>query len=355
MARVIQIEDTSALKVDLQNHHIPHQAWTDIDLNRSAGKLNHAFMRSKGVGHPHTGFKWQNDDVATPRWYPQGIAGLRSAPREDAAHKYILVSWYGKGDYDNKGVRVSFVDVTDMTRVKYRHVLLVKPSGDSRVFAPITIPGRDGRLHSLHAGGLATCGDTLYVADTNGGIRAFDTRIVFSAVEDLPDKTRCGIIDGQAYAFDYRYILPQSAHYKMTMSQGDGDQNFSFAAMDWTDSDSPTLITGNYHSANYDNPPPKIVWWKLEGDRITEYDHSFTTDVERVQGAVSSDGFLWLSQSGGTAKLWRVKTQDRTSKMFTWPHGCEDLHCSRYSRNLWCLTEHPGDRFVFAVKLDEYA
>jgi hypothetical protein len=33
-----------------------------------------------------------------------------------------------------------------------------------------------------------------------------------------------------------------------------------------------------------------------------------------------------------------------------WPYVPEDLHYSKFSDNLWCLTELPNKRAVFAVK-----
>lgn len=339
-----QVINTSDLKEKLISHPFTPQQWYNIDLNRIASKKDKSWMLGKKVGCPHVGFTWDDEDSGTVKWYPQGITGLRSSPELDAQHKYIVVSWYGKDDYEYKGVRLSFVDVTDMDKISYRHVLLVQPSDDNKIFKPIPI----------HAGGLATRDNIIYVADTNNGIRAFDTRYIFPANADLPLKNQCGIINGKVYAFDYRYILPQSAHYKMIM----GNQKFSFTSMDWSDINNPKLITGNYHSSDpkYYNPPPKIVWWGLNETTIGNFTSSFQTNVERVQGAVSLNSFLWLSQSGGdNAKLQVMRIGDRVFKEFNWPSGCEDLHYSPYSKNLWCLTEHPGNRFVFAVKLDDYS
>ena len=41
--------------------------------------------------------------------------------------KFLAVSWYGRAgeSYENRDVRVSFADVTDMDSIHYRHVLLI--------------------------------------------------------------------------------------------------------------------------------------------------------------------------------------------------------------------------------------
>lgn len=69
----------------------------------------------------------------------QGITDINRNGR-----KFIVVSGYGRGqaDYADCGVRLSFADVTDMARVRYRHVLLVDP--DYRTFT-----GMHGGRHRL--------------------------------------------------------------------------------------------------------------------------------------------------------------------------------------------------------------
>jgi len=339
-------EDTSSLARRLREEFgLDPVRWNELDLNREAAPLTLEALRGRGVDYPQLGFQWNKGDRETELWYPQGISGLRGTFSPGGRRRFIVVSWHGKGDYDQKGVRLSFVDVTDPTRPRYRHALLVKPSGDARVFAPIKI----------HAGGVATRGSTLFVADTAHGVRAFDARSLFPASAD-PSKGRCGREGGRFYAFDYRYVLPQAAFYEMTM----GGPRFSYASLDWSHRNAPHLITGNYHrepeTARYHNPPASIAWWTLDGDRVTAYSGKrVETGVERAQGAVAFNGNLWLSQSGSDPHLV-VRSEDGTrEEVFGWPRGCEDLHYSPYSKRLWCHTEHPPDRFVFAVRLSDYA
>jgi hypothetical protein len=354
--QIESVTDTSSLAQELETTHgLAPVSWQDLNLNRNGSSLEHSQLLTRGVPIPHVGFEWQSGDANTADWMPQGITGLRQGEEK----KFVVVSWYFKGDPPRKGVRLSFVDVTDIpssrgTAVSYRHVLLVQPSttGDFNVFRPIPI----------HAGGLASRGNIIFVMDTNNGVRAFDTSKMFPAQEDS-GKSRCGIIDNKAFAFDYRYILPQTTFYHMTI----GGQNFSYSSLDWSDMDNPLLLIGNYHSeadTDYINPPPKMVWWNLDGTTITGYDRTVVTCLARAQGGMSykessNKRLVWLSRSGSdpTLSVGRVSGEGCIEwHNFSWPRGCEDLHFSPYSHNIWCLTEHRdrNGRFVFAVKKDRY-
>jgi hypothetical protein len=176
--------------------------------------------------------------------------------------------------------------------------------------------------------------------------------MLFRAEND-PGKARCGIgSDRKAYAFDYKYVLPQVAKYELDQ----GGPNFSFASIDWTQLDAPLLLTGNYHRREgYDNPPPTLAWWKLEGTRIESRDRLLTDGLKNsTQGAVSYAGKLWLSCYNGKEAHLYVGRNGRYVT-HSWPEGCEDLHYSPHSGNLWCLTEGRRKRIVFAVKLSDYS
>jgi hypothetical protein len=299
--------------------------------------LTRQFMNGKRILHEHVGFSWQREDNSTPSWVPQGITGLR---RDDK--RYVVISWYGSKAYRKKGVRVSLVDVSGARRIKYRHVLLVQPAASGSrysLFEPIKV----------HAGGLASRRNMIFAADTKRGVRVFDANRLFRAQPDR-SRTRCGIVDGKAYAFDYRYILPQAGMYELK-----GPPRFSFASMDWSEESAPSLLMGNYHRPpRYDNPPPTLSWWKLDGTRIVEGLRQVTHDRWRVQGAVAHGDHIWLSCSGRTPRLLESKEPFAEFTTYDWPTGCEDLHYSPYSGNMWCLTEPRNNRFVFAVRRRDY-
>lgn len=342
VAPSITYRDTKDL-ADTLNRLFPRRVipWWQLEgtrrLNRKAKSLSRAQLLLAGVGIPHVGFRWKSDDGSTSKWYPQGITGLSRSGR-----KFVVVSWYSKHS-PNKGVRLSFCDVTDMSAVRYRHVLLVQPKRTG-TFGPVRI----------HAGGLAVRGHKIFVADsTDPGIRVFDARCLLPASADA-DKDRCGVIGGRAYAYDYRYVLPQLGRYDI-----DDAPRFSFLSTDWSDLGRVRLISGNYHSthaAKYRNPPPRVAAWLLDrGGNITRYDRGWTTNVSKTQGAAVHDGTMWLSRSGSNASLRVASSPYRRFKTYgIWPHGTEDLYASKSSGNLWCLTEHPGERLVFAVKRSRY-
>jgi hypothetical protein len=100
------------------------------------------------------GLTWDDADRGDQRWWPQGVASLRSGA-------VLLVSWYAKRRLGwTRGSRLTVVDRSTPTGRSYRHVLLVVP-------APAASLGRV----PVHAGGIAVLDDLLYVADTRPGSR----------------------------------------------------------------------------------------------------------------------------------------------------------------------------------------
>lgn len=135
---------------------------------------------------------WNSGDESTTKWIPQGMTSsgdaLGAGTYEDK--DVWLVSWYQKEGGSN--VRVSFVD---RATHKYRHVMLVEPStADNFKSVPI------------HAGGIAWYGNTLYVVDTNHGLRVFDMDNIWK----VESGDGIGKISGGGYsAANYAYVLPQ--------------------------------------------------------------------------------------------------------------------------------------------------
>ncbi|MGV3509324.1 MAG: hypothetical protein ACO1N7_08555, partial [Sphingobacteriaceae bacterium] len=124
------------------------------------------------------GFKWNSGDQQTREWRPQGIAGFTWGTR-----KFILTTWYGVGPDPNdsftdvhnqhKGVRISIADVTNMSNITYRHILLVQRKENMSnsllfdTFPQSTNPHTQGDLYAavtIHAGGVAFYNNKIYVA-----------------------------------------------------------------------------------------------------------------------------------------------------------------------------------------------
>lgn len=102
-----------------------------------------------------------------------------------------LVSWYQ--DTPLRSVRITFVDRADDS---YRHVMLINPTANDN-FA--TVP--------IHAGGIVWSGNTLWVVDTNNGIRVFDMSQIWEV-----DTTGEGVgkmLGGGYFAATYKYVIPQ--------------------------------------------------------------------------------------------------------------------------------------------------
>jgi hypothetical protein len=321
------------------------------DLNRVATKVTGV----PGTDCFHTGFKWNSGDNSVKYWYPQGITGTGDAFESGAysGRKVGLASWYHKPDNDsagspNKGVRLAIYDVTDMDSVKYRWALLVEPIAKDGVATYKAV--------TVHAGGIVWYGNTLYVADTTQGFRVFDmTRIL-----DVPagDKSDIGLVAeaDSYYAHNYSYVIPQVARYQLCNASCSA--RFSFVSLDRSTTPH-TLVAGEYSAGN---TLGRLHRWALDpetGRLLTTNGYATSTQavypgVSNIQGALSHAGRFYMSTSGSGLGLYHGKLGEQVQKR-GWPYGPEDLHYAPASGNLWSLTEHPNQRYVFAVKLAKIA
>lgn len=296
------------------------------------------------------GFQWNDGDMDVDYWYPQGVTGSFDA---DASGTFdgveaVLVSWHydpeAAGTAYDKGVRISFADVSSSADVNYRHVLLVEPTGSAADpdIGPVEV----------HAGGIAWVGDWLYVADTSNGLRVFDMNRILQVSTETDD---IGCSGGTCSAYTYKYVLPQVSRYALPACGCDA--TFSFVALDRSTSPM-SLVTGQYDA---DTISGTLLRWPLDeatgllaGGAYTSADEAWVAQQDRVQGAVSRDGLWWLScssQSGSNGALYAAEPGD--SSTYTWVHGPEDLAVDGPNAWLWSVSEHPGERYVFAVSLDE--
>lgn len=287
----------------------------------------------------HGAFRWNEGDEETSEWYPQGITGLRTNGR--AA---VLVAWYHKGD---KGVRISFCDVTDMGRVRYRHALLVEPA---------IVGGRATvKAVKIHAGGCALLGRFLYVVDTSNGFRVFDVERMLEASTDQDDVI--GVSGGRLRAYGYKYVLPQVGGYRVSNS---APLRFSSVGIDRSTTP-PSLVTCEYVK---DSINGRVFRWAfdertnllVERGGVVRPVEAFVAQQDRMQGVTSWRGTWYLScssQSGPFGALYAARP-GRPSEERSWSRGAESLHFSPTSGNLWSLSEHPGDRYVFFVKREDY-
>jgi hypothetical protein len=323
------------------------------------------------------GFKWNSGDEQTIEWRPQGITGFTWSGRN-----FLLVTWYAIGPSDitgvnnqHKGVRVSLVDITSMSNITYRHILLVQnkvnmsnselyKSSNSYVqldsYAPVTI----------HAGGIACYAGKVYVADTKLGMRVFDlTKFIDVAADDTGNRIGKES-DGSLKAFGYGYILPESGYYKITNASPFSCIELGQGA---TAADK-MLWTGQYIEST-STVVPKVYGFHLNAsgqivtspqpEVITPIDND-NTKVHGIQGVYRAGTKTFMattgntSYEGSTARLVRYNDGATAGVRYRWPHGAEDLYLEQSTGYLWNLTEYETQKYgednrcVFAVRLSDY-
>ncbi|MEU2222222.1 hypothetical protein [Streptomyces sp. NPDC018347] len=296
------------------------------------------------------GFAWgTRADRDGRSWMPQGVttsydaygADHRGADPEGFGRTWLLVSWYlGKPARD---ARVTFVDITDMRNIRYRHVKLVEPyqRAGRTVYRPV----------AFHTGGLAWYRNRLYVPDTKHGLRVF-------AMDHLMRQTWNG---GRSTT----YLLPQSAAYD---NDGTG-LAYSAVSLDRTHGESEiSLVVNEFHHEDgkgEDVPDPRgngdrtprVVRWRLKPG--TEWIESKAANEFfpvpggwNAQGAVLVGGTYYLSRSAGGrpgSLLAFPRGNPVPKKVRPLATGCEDLSYDGRYDALWNLSEYPGKRSVCLV------
>lgn len=305
--------------------------------------------------HDYVGFRWDSGDEQVSYWYSQGVTGSSDARADGHTHgrRLLLVSWYHRTDArPTKGARVSLVDFTDPSAIRYRHLLLVTPTGDGADvdFGPAEYASGD----ALHAGGIVWLGDLLYVADTRVGLRVFDLSRIFE-VTHTDANERIGFSDGRMDAHGYRYAIPQIARYRL--AEGSCPVRFSFAGLDRS-ADPPLIVTGEYASGH---PNGRVVrWpvdpdtgWLLASDGLVHAWDAVIAAQSSMQGAITHDGVYYISsgaQVGPLGRLYRTRP-GLESAVTAWPAGCEDLYVERDTGLIWTTTEFPELRDTLGIPL----
>jgi hypothetical protein len=243
------------------------------------------------------GFRWRGSDRWTQRWWPQGIAvGIHDGV------PLAIVSWFSKSRGSReRGTRITLVDLDSL---RYRHVLLV--AGDD--LAPV----------SVHAGGIVWSGDRLLVAATFGGIREFR-------------------LSGTLRTSQGRFLLPQTA----LLSPAEKFR-YSFLA-----EGSDGIVVGEYAK----DDRGRLGRLVLSAGAVSVTD-IHTPGIPEMQGAVLVDGEWAISSSRGDRQngdLWVGEQGSLIRHEGALPPGPEDLAWWAERKQLWGVTEHPGQRWVFAV------
>lgn len=311
------------------------------DLNRAADRVD---VPSSVAAD---GLRWEEHDVRSRRWYPQGITTSADAYGADPSagtfdgRQVLMTSWYGHGVVGRLflGTRISVVDVTESDVPRYRHVLLA---------APVKRMG----LHWLrpvrvHAGGIVWYGRHLFVAGSSGGIRVFR----------LDDIVR---VRNRWRTKGYRYVLPQLTRYTADHDDGVLPMTYSFMSLDRA-GEVDHLVAGEYGRAGGSH---RLVRYAL--DRGTELLHTgerevaepvemFERQIPRMQGAALVDGTWVVTAStgkGNPGDLWVGVPDAFVRRRGVLPTGPEDITYWPQRRQFWTLTEWPGRRWVYAIDAD---
>ncbi|SPN96494.1 uncharacterized protein DNG_00022 [Cephalotrichum gorgonifer] len=290
-----------------------------------------------------TSWRWESvdgfDDVNTQKWYPQGISSTADALDVGTyqGKDGWVVSWH---DADDTSARLTFVDKNTL---KYRHVLLVYPHAKD-----------DFRAVPIHAGGIVWYGNTLWVVDTSNGIRVFDLDNIWKVdIGDAVGKSGSGYT-----AQGYRYVIPQVTWYQWTPSF---NFRFSYISLDRTTSPDSILV-GEYQPDSSVNPTRHVRWdldyttrrLKTNANSIASASWAYCVGIDRMQGAVSADGKIYISRSNGASK---------NGDFFTWTPGGpatitesvtagpEDMTYDKRSKEVFTVTEHPGNRWIIGTKI----
>lgn len=271
------------------------------------------------------GFQFDSADTTDCRWWPQGVStsGDASSSGTYYGRKVVLVSWhYTPAECDNTAnqdldVRISFVDLTDPSHPRYRHVLLVQPFVDAG--------GPNFRAVSgVHAGGIAWYGNLLYVAssrtaDPNGGagLRVFD----LDKILEVPTGTGTGRqADGSYHADTYKYVVPQVLNYKTTQSDTDYP-GFSWLYLDKTAAPD-RIITGRYVPwSGSTSCPARMASWDLTNSRELSYDATSGNAQADWARETTVCGMQGGGAVGDTYYLLRTASPSGPSDLISWKPG----------------------------------
>lgn len=320
------------------------------DVLDSANRTARACTPS--VTHRSASFCWNSGDDSVSYWMPQGITTTGDADASGLidGREALLSSWYDKDSGRDMGVRVSFVDMADRTTPDYRHVLLVEPRWEDgeASFGPV----------NAHAGGIVWYGDQLYVANTYNGLRVFDMDDLMQV--STGDSNAIGRQpDGSYHAHNYRYVLPQQAHYQPSTEGGEPRLRYSQVSLDRTSSPDSLLVS------EYGNPGGDTRMARFDLDEATSHiaagsdgyaraDWAYTVGIRSMQGAVSVDGTFHVHRSNGSSTrgdvfIWRPGNY-ATPYDGAVPAGPEDLSYWPQRDQIWSQTEYPGSRYVYATR-----
>ena len=324
-----------------------------------AGVLHDLDRRARAVRVPAPaavwGFRWDREDMRSARWWPQGITtsadsatGTPSPDRVEGRSVLVTSSYSHEVDGYSQGARLTFVDLTDPSDIRYRHVLLVEPflHDDGSV---------DVRPVTVHAGGIVWHGDHVHVAGTTRGFSSF--RLGDIVRVPTGDPTRLRIRADRVDGFGYRYFLPVRFTYDGHADHGRSPMRYSFGSLDRSTSPHE-LVAGEY---GRDDMTTRLVRYEIDptssllhaGDDGRSVPLALEDGgVPGMQGAVVVEGTWFVTTSRGRYRLgsvWVGRPGELREHRWQLPVGPEDITYWPERDQLWSLSEYPGARYVFAM------
>ncbi|MEU3605454.1 hypothetical protein AB0E83_08325 [Streptomyces sp. NPDC035033] len=282
-----------------QARGIPKKTVTDVlgDLNMTArSPLGAPCHETNAAGAK--GFCWDDTygDDSKNHWVPQGIAGSgESAANQQIVgdRQVVVAGWHSDRDGSepvyatDQLMRVTFADVTDRTRISYRHVLLVTPTSTGYE----ALPG--------HADSVTWYKNFLYVS-TASGFAVFDLNRVWLMDESLGG---VGVTNGRNAAAWHKYALPEVNRYQHQWGI-EGSPGYD------ADTAPEQYDPENCDTGNASNPPPCFAGVSLDdsgaqpalvttevGHLLKDQPQSFSTvrtivrwPLDRASGLLATQG-----------------------------------------------------------------
>lgn len=304
------------------------------------------------------GFRLDEQDDRSPRWWPQGIStSSESRPGGLVAGRSVVITSAYSHVVENLhfGSRITVTDVTDRRRVRYRHVLLVEVVDSEE--------GLELRPVKVHAGGLVWHGRHLHVAATAHGLCTFRLDDILEVPSGgARTRLQLGPDDTPPAVFGYRYMLPLRFRYAAANASAVAPVRHSFISLDRS-STPHRLMAGEYGRTGAST---RIVRYALDpGSALIQADWlgrsrplGVEIGIEGMQGIVVVDGRYYISTSAGRFRrgtLWTGRPGDLTPRVGALTTGPEDLTYDASTDELWSLSEYPRRRYVYTMARSQFA
>lgn len=278
-------------------------------------------------------YTWEGPDRRDRGWWPQGITtSAETGFREAHGHDVLMTSWYSR---TGQGSRVSLVDLHHR---RYGHVLLVTPKvvDGEPGFAPLKV----------HAGGIVWHGDYLHVAATGRGFSSCHLGDVLRVPAGSPYET-----------FGHRYVLPVRFAHKGVADEGVGRLRFSFFSVDRSGHE-PTLLVGEYGSSKQSRRLARFAIDPATALPRPDADGLIRPELDdrgalRMQGVAAVDGTYYVTRSRTPylpGSVYVGRPGAFREHLAATPLGPEDLVWWPETDAFWSVSEHPGRRWIFAMR-----